>query len=394
VRRVLLVGLILFAAVVCQVTVLDNMPFPGGSPPSLVLLAVVALALATGPEPGAIAGFTAGLALDIAPPAAHLLGLSALVFCLVGYGCGKLRAPLEDASWLPLAGVALGVAGGEALYALAGLTFGDPDITWRAARQVMPVAIAYELLLSPFVLYAVLWLLRFAESVARASPTTLLTGRELAPAGAGAAGAAGSVRDTGTGKRPKLSAKAARRGSGWIGVRQHAGGQAATTRPAARMPGTAFSGGKTTLGPPSTGQQRKRAPRGGTFSGGKNTLSTGRAPQRKRAPRGGTFSGGGQSGLTAPARSPRQVRLKLGSRGRRGAVVGGGMLSRGKSVASRRKVPGRGTFSGASRATPKITPRAAPRFRRTGHGGLLRRWLGLGRRSGHWRSNQRIRGLR
>jgi rod shape-determining protein MreD len=369
VRRALLAGLILFAAVVCQVTVLDNLPFPAGSPPNLVLVAVVTLALATGPEPGAIAGFTAGLALDIAPPAAGLLGLSALVFCLVGYGCGKLRAALEDASWLPLAGVALGVAGGEALYALAGLTFGDPDITWQAARQVVPVAIAYELLLSPFVLYAVLWLLRFAEGMARPAPTTLLTGRELAPAAASAVGAARAVRDTGTGKRPKLSAGAARRSSGWIGVRQHTS-QGPPARPGpARVPGAAFSGGKNAL------------------------VRSGPAQPRKRAPRGGAFSSG-QSALTAPRRLPRPVRLKLGSRSRRGAMVGGGMLSRSRSVATRRKRPGRGTFSKPPRATPKITPRVAPRFRRTGHGGLLRRWLALGRRSGHWRSNQRIGGLR
>ena len=365
-RRVLLAGLILFAAVVCQVTVLDNLPFPGGSPPDLVLLAVVTLALVTGPEAGAIAGFTAGLALDIAPPATGLLGLSALVFCLVGYGCGKLRAPLEDASWLPLAAVALGVAGGEALYALVGVTFGDPDITWRAARQVMPVAIGYELLLSPFVLYAVLWLLRLAEGMARPAASSLLTGRELAPAAAGATATAGAVRDTGTGKRPKLSAAAARRGSGWIGVRQHTGAVPAVRPNPARVPGAAFSGGKNALARPGQVQPRKRAPRGGAFAGG-------------------------QSGLAAPARLPRPVRLKLGSRSRRGAVVGGGMLSRGKSAAARRKRPGKGTFSGSSRA-PKIAPRAVPRFRRRDQR-WLRRWLGLGRRGGKWRSNQRIGGL-
>jgi rod shape-determining protein MreD len=367
VRRVLIAGLILFAAVLCQVTVLDNLPFPGGSPPDLVLVAVVALALATGPETGAIAGFTAGLALDIAPPATGLLGLSALVFCLVGYGCGKLRAPLEDASWLPLAAVALGVAGGEALYALAGLTFGDPDITWRAARQVMPVAIAYELLLSPFVLYAVLWLLRFAEGVARPARTTLLSGRELVPAGAGAAGASGAVRDTGTGKRPKLSAGGARRGSGWIGVRKHTSGAPAARPNPARVPGTAFSGGKNALTRSAQLQPRKRAPRGGAFSSG-------------------------QSALTAPARLPRPVRLKLGGRSRRDALVGGGMLSRGRSAATRRKIPGKGTFSGSSRA-PKMAPLAAPRFRRRDQR-WLRRWLSLGRRSGRGRSNQRIGGLR
>ena len=43
-------------------------PLPGGVAPDLVLLVVVALALSSGPMPGLITGFCAGLALDIAPP--------------------------------------------------------------------------------------------------------------------------------------------------------------------------------------------------------------------------------------------------------------------------------------------------------------------------------------
>src|SRR5215831_7719012 len=100
-------------------------------------------------------GFGAGLALDMAPPASNLLGLSALVFCLVGYGCGLLRGPLERSAWLPLAAVVLGVTAGEALYALVGMTFGDPDITWQSVRLMLPVAVVYDILLCPFVMYAV-----------------------------------------------------------------------------------------------------------------------------------------------------------------------------------------------------------------------------------------------
>src|SRR5215831_9268833 len=89
VRRILLATAAILAAVLIQVTVLDNVPLPGGAGPNLVLVAVVAMALATGPRDGAIIGFAAGLALDIAPPASGLLGQGALVFCLVGYGCGR-----------------------------------------------------------------------------------------------------------------------------------------------------------------------------------------------------------------------------------------------------------------------------------------------------------------
>ena len=78
-----------------------------------MLVLVVTLALATGPTAGMLIGFGAGLALDVAPPASGLLGLYALVFCLVGYGCGRLRGPLQRSSWLPLAVVMLAAAAGE-----------------------------------------------------------------------------------------------------------------------------------------------------------------------------------------------------------------------------------------------------------------------------------------
>src|SRR3974390_2951122 len=85
VRRVLLPTVAVLAAILLQVTVLNNLPFPGGSPPDLVLVVVVALALAGGPLDGAVIGFAAGLAVDIAPPSSGLVGQSALVFCLVGF---------------------------------------------------------------------------------------------------------------------------------------------------------------------------------------------------------------------------------------------------------------------------------------------------------------------
>ena len=186
---------------------------------------VVTLALASGPTEGMLIGFGAGLALDIAPPASNLLGLSALVFCVIGYGCGRLRGPLERSAWLPLAVVALGVAAGEALYALVGMTFGDPDITWQSVRLVLPVSVAYDILLCPFVLYAVVrfggyggWAMagrRELESLARREPggAGLLGG----VAAAGLAAGGGAVRDTRSGREPRLRPGAGRQSDGWIG---------------------------------------------------------------------------------------------------------------------------------------------------------------------------------
>jgi rod shape-determining protein MreD len=224
VRRVTFALVAILAAVVLQTALLDRLPLPGGSAPNLVLVLVVTLALASGPAEGMLAGFGAGLALDIAPPASNLLGLSALVFCVIGYGCGRLRGPLERSAWLPLAVVALGVAAGEALYALAGMTFGDPDITWQSVRQVLPVSVAYDILLCPFVLWAVV---RFGGysgwAMAGRRELESLVGRE--PAGAGLLGgvaaaglaAGGAVRDTRSGREPRLRPAAGRQSDGWIG---------------------------------------------------------------------------------------------------------------------------------------------------------------------------------
>ena len=65
-------------AVIVQLTIVDRIAFPGGTGPDVVLLAVAALALADGPMIGALIGFSAGLALDVAPPGSYLVGENAL----------------------------------------------------------------------------------------------------------------------------------------------------------------------------------------------------------------------------------------------------------------------------------------------------------------------------
>ena len=414
-RRALLAAAAILAAVLVQVTVLNNVPFPGGAGPDLVLVVVVAMALASGPRDGAIIGFAAGLALDIAPPASNLLGQSALVFCLVGYGCGRLRAVLERSAWLPLAGVAVGAAAGEVLYALVGLIFGDPDVTWQAVRQVLPAAVFYDLLISPFVLYAVAWL----GGYARWGPETagLLTGRELAAAGggvlAGVGAASGAVRDTGAGRSPRLRAAAGHRTDGWIGGSRDQPGQRTGPWVDRRRPlrlrlrgGTAGSAvaGQAGNGKPARplttvnlrlGSPRRRdgavvarrypagATPGAAFESGSRNWSS-----RSVRLRGGALSGGPSALGQAPGRKQRQPRLKLGSKRRRDGTGGGRFgIAIWPGGPARRRRMGRGSFasgslaggggtSGRAAAAPKFRARsrkpaaalrtAAPRFRRPG----------------------------
>ena len=77
------------AALLVQLTIVNGLRLPGGGVPDLVLLCVVALGMSGGPGWGVVAGFCAGLALDLAPPAAQLAREYALVLCLAGYAAGR-----------------------------------------------------------------------------------------------------------------------------------------------------------------------------------------------------------------------------------------------------------------------------------------------------------------
>ena len=166
-------GLISFVVVavtvIVQLTIVDRIAFPGGAGPNLVLLAVAALALASGPLTGVLTGFWAGLALDVAPPGSHFVGQDALVFCLIGYACGLLAddssgdaAEQGHTALFEIVVMAAAAVCGEVLAALLGVMLSDPRVTWPAIRNVLPAAVAYDVLLCPFVLYAVAAALRLA----------------------------------------------------------------------------------------------------------------------------------------------------------------------------------------------------------------------------------------
>ncbi len=167
--RGLISVLVVAVTVIVQLTIVDRIAFPGGAGPNLVLLAVAALALAGGPLVGALTGFWAGLALDVAPPGSHFVGQDALVFCLIGYACGLLAddssgdtAEQGHTALFEIVVTAAAAVCGEALAALLGVMLSDPRVTWPAIRNVLPAAVAYDVLLCPFVLYAVAAALRLA----------------------------------------------------------------------------------------------------------------------------------------------------------------------------------------------------------------------------------------
>ncbi len=264
-RRAAVNGVLVVLAVALQLTLVDRLPLPGGSLPDIALLVVVALGLTQGPAAGMLAGFFAGLGLDLTPPASHLLGESALVLCLAGYGCGRLSGWLGRSA--PPRLLAAGVVGaviGETLQATIGMIVSDPGVTLPAVRHVLPVAVLYDALLSPVVLALV--------SVARRQPGA------RTPSGAG--------RDE-RGLGPAPAAKPARP------VSLRLGALSRDERPASFRPGGARGGPH---------------PRAFGPGGSRNM----RRP-RLRPDGGGAVRSGPHQGLAA-----RPVRLRLGASRARG----------------------------------------------------------------------------
>src|SRR5437868_12880721 len=82
------VPLVLLLFLIVELTVLDRLRVFGAGPDIMLLLAVVA-GIVGGPRVGALFGFAAGIILDLFLETP--MGLSALVFCLVGYSVGNIQ---------------------------------------------------------------------------------------------------------------------------------------------------------------------------------------------------------------------------------------------------------------------------------------------------------------
>ena len=160
--RAALAAALVIVAVALQLTLLSRLPLPGATP-DLVLVVVVALALAHGPGFGLTTGFGAGLAVDLVPPADHEIGRWALVLALLGYAAGLAKEETRRSAVVPVVVVAFAAGISVLLYASLGVLISDPQVTWAAVSELVPTAVLYAVVLSPFVVAAVLALVRRVE---------------------------------------------------------------------------------------------------------------------------------------------------------------------------------------------------------------------------------------
>jgi rod shape-determining protein MreD len=365
-----LVSLVLTAVtVVVQVTIVDRIAFPGGGGgPDLVLLMVAALALAGGPMAGLLTGFGAGLALDVAPPGSHFTGQDALVFCLIGYACGMLAddfsgdAEQGHSAMFEIAVTAAGAVCGEALVALLGVMLSDPQVSWPAITNVLPAALAYDVLLCPFVLYAAAAALRVAGVRREGRRPGWSPSQARTPIPATNQGAIRQL--AGSGPRLRLSERdrgpvsvGSLRGSGAGRPAARREPQLKLGRPAARS-GAAFASGGLAAGSARVkfGGRRRPGVFGGSLLGG---VGAGGSGLSRSLLGGSVFSRssssiGGGSSLGRPAVFGRSAPLGRSSPFRHRANLmgsGGGGLTRRSfrfSRAGTPKSPGRNWLRGTS----------------------------------------------
>ena len=216
-RKAWLALVLLAAGLLLQLTVLNGLHLPGGGVPDLVLVLLVGVAIAAGPVAGTVAGFGLGLSLDLAPPGSGLIGQYALIFCLAGWAAGHLA---RGATRMPLRTLAAGavvIAAAEAVTAVLGLLLHPAQVTVAEIRQLLPVTIAYDLLIFPFALYLIMLA---AGVLGRAAQASKL-------AGTGHSALRTVPARSGRGARrhrphePRLNPAAARTGDGWVGGSQH-----------------------------------------------------------------------------------------------------------------------------------------------------------------------------
>ncbi|MGN6574616.1 MAG: rod shape-determining protein MreD [Nocardioides sp.] len=157
--RALVLTVLVTAAVVLQVAAFSYLSYDGVVP-NLALLLVVAAALVRGPDFAAVLGFFSGLAIDLAPPADHVAGRWALALVVVGYLAGRVRHDAGTSAVAAVVTVAASSFVGTSVFALSGMVLHDPSVPAAEALRVIPIAVVYDVLLTPFVLPLAMRLLR------------------------------------------------------------------------------------------------------------------------------------------------------------------------------------------------------------------------------------------
>ena len=153
------VALLVAVAVTLQVGLFAHLSV-AGVVPDLALLVVVAAAIVRGPAYGTVLGLFAGLAVDLAPPADGVAGRWALALALAGWLAGQARGDARQSALATLVTVAVSSLAATSVYALSGLVLSEPGVTVARVVEVLPVAVLYDVAVTPLVVPLAMLLLR------------------------------------------------------------------------------------------------------------------------------------------------------------------------------------------------------------------------------------------
>ena len=158
VRLLLVVVLVLVA----QTALLSRVRIGGAVPDAMLLLAICA-GIVGGPERGAVAGFVSGIAFDLFLVTTPV-GLSALVFALMGYGVGLVaEGAVRSAWWIPVLTAGAASAVGSVVFAVSANVVAGADFVGPRLTVVAPVVGITSAVLAPVALRLVSWTIGTTE---------------------------------------------------------------------------------------------------------------------------------------------------------------------------------------------------------------------------------------
>lgn len=164
VLRTLLPAAAVILALAAQVSVAPRLHLPHAGP-DLVLLVVLGFAAAWGPTGGAVTGFAAGLAVDLAPPSVDAAGRHALLLTCVGALAGRTGSEVRTSALRTC--ILAGIYAGAAVLgnALLGTVLGDGGgITRAGLLTAAGAAGLYTAVATPIVVPGIARLARTSQN--------------------------------------------------------------------------------------------------------------------------------------------------------------------------------------------------------------------------------------
>jgi rod shape-determining protein MreD len=152
IARVAAVSALLVVGFALQTTVLTRATLLGVIP-QVLLVVILSLAFTDGERVGVVAGFFGGLLIDLRleDPSA-LMGLTALIYTIVGYGVGSVRRfTTSESVWMPVFVVAIASAIVEASYAGLSIILGQQGVSLAFTAKAAGLVVLYNTLLTPFI---------------------------------------------------------------------------------------------------------------------------------------------------------------------------------------------------------------------------------------------------